>query len=127
MAKQNQVASRTVRALGTAIEAKVLDVIGELPLNSITAVSLRRVVHGAVTSVMQEAGDVSFVDVTGSSAPGPVRGVKVKQVWDALDKLSARGHIPTLQEIRDVAKSKRWNDNTARVQFYRWRSATGRK
>ena len=127
-----QLNQKSTRTLERNIEARVMQDIGDTPLNRITAVSLRRIVHGAVhAGVVESMPNVSFVDVDAPSAAraagAPVRGAKVKAVWDALDHMAKRGHEPTLQEIRNFAKAKKMNDNTARVQFYRWRAnrATG--
>lgn len=54
----------------------------------------------------------------------PVEGGRCAKVWDALDKaVKDKGEAPTLQEVQKLAKRKRWNANTARVQYYRWKSA----
>lgn len=55
----------------------------------------------------------------------PSSGGKCAQVWDTLDKqTAAAGETPSLKDVQKLAKRKRWNPNTARIQYYRWRSAS---
>jgi hypothetical protein len=53
----------------------------------------------------------------------PASGGRCAQVWDELDKAVAKGKTPTLQDVTKLAERKKWNGNTARIQFYRWKHA----
>jgi hypothetical protein len=43
-------------------------------------------------------------------------------VWDKLDQMVAHGDRPTLDKVRKLAKRHKWNENNARIEFYRWRA-----
>lgn len=121
-----------IKTLESNIEARVLGVVGDLPLNSITSANLQRVVHKAVhegvSEVLAKSGVPILDEVTaqGRQASEPAqegpRGEKVRAVWDELDR-QAKRDVPTLAGIREAGKRKGWNANTTRVQFYRWRAA----
>lgn len=49
-------------------------------------------------------------------APG-----KCAAIWAELDRLRAAGKNPELDDVRKLGVRKRWNENTTRIQFYRWR------
>ncbi len=53
----------------------------------------------------------------------PASGGRCAKVWDELDKFAAKGKTPTLKDVTKLAERKSINSNTARIQFYRWRSA----
>lgn len=124
-----------VRMLESTIEMRVVGDLRRLTVNELTDAKLTEVVHNAVhdgimTAVMgttpsevRTPAPESMQVARTAPAGGPViRGEKVRAIWDALDGM---GKGATLEAIRKVAKAKRWNDNTARVQFYRWRAARG--
>lgn len=54
---------------------------------------------------------------------GPISEGKCKAIWTELDKLVAAGKEPDINAVRKLAARKHWNDNTSRIQFYRWKQA----
>ena len=89
---------------------------------------LAEIVHGAVRDAIVTASKnvtlLSPASKKTKSISRPVSGGRCAKVWDELDKLVSNGKTPTLQDIQKLAKRKHFNGNTARIQFYRWRSAT---
>lgn len=88
---------------------------------------LSRIVHSAIRKGIVSAAKVAPA-ANESVEPAVVQsrpagsGLCAK-VWDTLDKTAKdTGKTPTLQEVQKLAKRKRWNANTARVQYYRWRA-----
>ncbi len=78
---------------------------------------LARIVHSAVRKAILSAAGTN-------DTKRPVSGGRCARVWDVLDKeRQDTGAIPTLEHVRQLAKREHWNDNTARIQYYRWRSA----
>jgi hypothetical protein len=121
MATVNQVvASKDAFAvLQQTIEAQVME---QLP----------RIVHSAIRKGVVAAGKAPAAaqeqeasDTTPKSNARPAEGGRCAKVWEALDSITKdkSGTVPTLQEVQKLARRKRWNANTARVQYYRWRSA----
>jgi len=55
----------------------------------------------------------------------PKRHGKCATVWNTLDKLSAKSKVPTLQEMREIARKNNWNENNTRIEYYRWRNYHG--
>lgn len=51
------------------------------------------------------------------------QGEKCAAIWNALDRMVAKGKEPSLEDIRKVGERKGWNEHTTRIQFYRWRHA----
>lgn len=95
-----------VDVLERTIHARVLRELEE-PL----AVILHSAVRDAVTTAAHA-----------DSRRRPVPGGRCREVWDALDAVQhITGELPSLQDARDLAKRKNWNENTARIQYYRWR------
>jgi len=83
---------------------------------------LAEIVHGAIRNAINVASQ--SVPSEPKAVTRPAAGGRCAQVWETLDKTtSEKGEAPTLQEVQKLAKRKRWNANTARVQYYRWRSA----
>lgn len=119
MASLNQAtASKDVLAvLQRTIEANVLEQLQE-PLTRIVHRAIRRGVIVASQTPVEAGSEPAATNGR------PVAGGLCAKVWDTLDKAAENGGaIPSLQEIQKLAKRKRWNSNTARVQYYRWRSA----
>lgn len=93
--------------------------------------SLPRIVHSAIRKGVVAAAkapsstqDAEPGEASPKSTARPAEGGRCAKVWEALDKTAKeRGEVPTLQEVQKLARRKRWNANTARVQYYRWRSA----
>lgn len=55
----------------------------------------------------------------------PTPGGRCAAVWDTLDKMSEKGALPSLSDVRKVAKRRRWNANNARIEYYQWRKFNG--
>lgn len=124
---QTAVSKDAFAVLQRTIESNVLEELRE---------PLARIVHGAIQKGVVAASQTPPVAVdptqpakeaaqpTAQPAARPVEGGLCAKVWDALDKatVDAKGTLPTLQDVQKLAKRKRWNANTARVQYYRWRS-----
>lgn len=49
----------------------------------------------------------------------PIKG-KCADVWNALDNMLPNG-VPTIGNVRDLAKANGWNINNATIEFYAWR------
>lgn len=113
------VASRDAyQILQKTIEANVLEEL-QGPLSRIVHSAIRK----GVVAASQTPPAANEADEE-TSVTRPVAGGLCAKVWDMLDKAVAdKGEVPTLQEVQKLAKRRRWNANTARVQYYRWRSA----
>lgn len=53
----------------------------------------------------------------------PIKG-KCADVWNALDNMLPN-NVPTIGNVRDLAKSNGWNVNNATIEFYAWRKFHG--
>ena len=53
----------------------------------------------------------------------PIKG-KCADVWNALDNMLPNG-VPTIGNVRDLAKANGWNINNATIEFYAWRKFNG--
>lgn len=53
----------------------------------------------------------------------PIKG-KCADVWNALDNMLPDG-VPTIGNVRDIAKANSWNINNATIEFYAWRKFNG--
>lgn len=106
--------------LQQTIESNVLEQL-QGPLSRIVHSAIRKGVIAASQTPAEAPSEptvVAEVQVT-----RPADGGLCAKVWDTLDKMLAdKKAIPSLQEVQKLAKRKRWNANTARVQYYRWRS-----
>lgn len=89
-----------------------------------------------------EADKATVVEVTTQPAPTPTAPVKSKtrsetrngvrrpikgkcaDVWNALDNMLPN-NVPTIGNVRDLAKSNGWNVNNATIEFYAWRKFHG--
>jgi hypothetical protein len=93
-----------VDVLEQTIHARVLKELDE-PLHNI--------IHSAVRDAV----------TTASNVPGkPVAGGRCREVWDTLDALTnITGEVPSLKATKELARRRNWNENTARIQYYRWR------
>lgn len=108
------------QVLQKTIEANVLEEL-QGPLARIVHSAIRK---GVVAASQTPAANEASEPASDASATRPVAGGLCAKVWDMLDKAVAeKGEVPTLQEVQKLAKRRRWNANTARVQYYRWRSA----
>lgn len=87
-----------------------------------------------------EADKATIVEVTTQPAPTapaksktrsetrngvrrPIKG-KCADVWNALDNMLPNG-VPTIGNVRDLAKANGWNINNATIEFYAWRKFHG--
>lgn len=65
-----------------------------------------------------------------ADTPSRASGGVCQQVWEELDTIVEKtNHTPSITEVRKLASKKKWNQNNARVEYYRWRKAnniTGR-
>jgi hypothetical protein len=85
---------------------------------------LEDIVDGAIREAVGAVDKTDTSDTEPNEVTRPTAGGMCAKVWDMLDKTaSEKGAIPTLQEVQKLAKRRRLNSNTARVQYYRWRSA----
>lgn len=53
----------------------------------------------------------------------PIKG-KCADVWNALDNMLPN-NVPTIGNVRDLAKANSWNVNNATIEFYAWRKFHG--
>lgn len=53
----------------------------------------------------------------------PIKG-KCAEVWNALDNMLPDS-VPTIGNVRDLAKANGWNINNATIEFYAWRKFHG--
>lgn len=90
-------------------------------------------------SDLVEADKATVVEVTTHPAPvavksktrsetrngvrRPIKG-KCADVWNALDNMLPNG-VPTIGNVRDLAKANGWNINNATIEFYAWRKFHG--
>ena len=96
-------------------------------------------VNKAATDLV-EADKATVVEVTTQPAPTapakgktrsetrngvrrPIKG-KCADVWNALDNMLPNG-VPTIGNVRDLAKANCWNINNATIEFYAWRKFHG--
>ena len=96
-------------------------------------------VNKAATDLV-EADKATVVEVTTQPAPTapaksktrsetrngvrrPIKG-KCADVWNALDNMLPNG-VPTIGNVRDLAKTNNWNVNNATIEFYAWRKFHG--
>lgn len=99
--------------------------------------------EGAVNKAandLVEADKATVVEVTTQPAPTapaksktrsetrngvrrPIKG-KCADVWNALDNMLPNG-VPTIGNVRDLAKANGWNINNATIEFYAWRKFNG--
>lgn len=99
--------------------------------------------EGAVNKAandLVEADKATVVEVTTQPAPTapaksktrsetrngvrrPIKG-KCADVWNALDNMLPDG-VPTIGNVRDLAKANGWNINNATIEFYAWRKFNG--
>lgn len=80
------------------------------------AIEVPKAVEGALRVVQMETRKVPV-------SVGPINEGKCKAIWNELDKLVAAGKQPDIATVRKLAARKHWNDNTSRIQFYRWKQA----
>ena len=96
--------------------------------------TLRRQLRDAVDQVITTALDVSHgqtkvvnMAVLANQIARPATGGRCAAVWDQLDKVraQAKGGVPSLGDVRKLAKKHHWNENNARIEYYRWRAFNG--
>lgn len=118
-----------VNLLKNTVHAKVLATLES---------ALPRAVDEAVQSAIVEAARVPGAEAPVAAAPTvklsgrtavttrPKEGGVCCAVWDALDKMRTdSGSVPSLEQVRKVAKRRKWNANNARIEYYRWRAHNG--
>lgn len=115
-----------VNLLKNTVHAKVLATLES---------ALPRAVDEAVQSAIVEASKVP--GATAEAEPiklsghttvttRPKEGGLCAAVWETLDKMRTdSGSVPTLEDVRKVAKRRKWNANNARIEYYRWRAFNG--
>lgn len=84
------------------------------------AIEVPKAVEGALRVVQMETRKVP---VKTAPTVGPINEGKCRAIWNELDKLVAAGKEPDIATVRKLAARKHWNDNTSRIQFYRWKQA----
>lgn len=85
-----------------------------------------KLIHDAIEAARAETLPESDSTDKAAVIARPAAGGRCAKIWDALDRMSAdSGSVPSLQQIRKVARQKRWNKSTATIQYYRWRNAHG--
>jgi hypothetical protein len=118
-----------VNLLKNTVQAKVLATL---------EAALPGAVNEAVQSAIVEASRVPG-EAPAPQAPAPMKlsgrtavatrpkeGGVCAAVWEALDKVRAdSGNVPTLDQVRKLAKRRKWNANNARIEYYRWRAHNG--
>ena len=111
--------------LEQTIHAKVLKDLGE-PLAEILHAAVREGIVAASKNASPRVPQMMApkVETKTKAVSRPAAGGRCAKVWSELDKLVGKGKTPTLQDVTKLAQKKGMNGNTARIQFYRWRSAT---
>lgn len=89
--------------------------------------NLKQSVHKAVRLAILRAVRSTPAKVTAAAARNgrPSPGGRCAAVWDVLDVAKEKGEIPSLSEVRKIAKRRRWNANNARIEYYQWRKHHG--
>lgn len=109
------------RSISTAKEVNVkatkdmTKVITEKVLQQLAA-ELPKAVDNALRVIQMETRK-------GPVTVGPISEGKCRAIWTELDKVVASGKEPDIATVRKLAARKHWNDNTSRIQFYRWKHA----
>jgi hypothetical protein len=130
--------ARGTSAAGDAADQELVNVLRSTVHAKVLA-SLTDVVGKAVDEAVQlgivEASRVPGEDpvATAVSLSGhtteitrPKAGGMCAAVWDELDRVRAgSNNVPTLGDVRKMAKRKHWNANNARIEYYRWRAFNG--
>lgn len=108
MASMNQL---NTTALAEAVKKQVFDALE----NTLDIVITKAVREGLKTLLPQAPAANADVHMP--------EGEKCAAIWHELDRLSAAGKPTNLALIRKIGAREGWNENTTRIQFYRWRSA----
>ena len=95
-----------------SIEAEVVRSVTE---------TLPQIIHQAVSAATQ----TSVKRKSQNGITEPVAGGKCHEIWLELDKMNASGKELTLTAIAGLAKTKGWNANNTRIEFYNWRRFNG--
>lgn len=101
-------------ALAQAIKQQVLDSLEN---------TLDIVIPKAVRDALKTGAPVLALQPAANADVHMPEGEKCAAIWHELDRLSAAGKPTNLGLIRKIGARKGWNENTTRIQFYRWRSA----
>lgn len=133
MATQRQQVTRP-SAAGEAADQELVQVL-KSTIHAKVLANLDHIVDEAVNTAIVEAAKIPGEDpvapeikLTGHTTAinRPKSGGMCAAVWDELDKQrSASGAVPTLEQVRKLAKRKKWNANNARIEYYRWRAHNG--
>lgn len=83
--------------------------------------TLHDIVHKGVTSAIAGVAQPTAA----KPLTRPASGGRCAAVWDKLDELKVSGEVPTLKQIKKVARRRRWNENNTRIEYYRWRNFNG--
>lgn len=97
-----------------------------MPTEAVLLQRVERTVAAELTKVLPQIINNSIRRAIRTQDSHPNEGTKCRSVWNELDKMTKEaGHAPTLQEILGVARTKRWNANNTRTEYYHWRRANG--
>lgn len=126
MAKNAKSLFRGVPSVETATDAKLVKVLEETVegevLRNIQR-PLASVVHKAVMAAIRKAASATAQEKVLVQRPSP--GGRCAAVWDELDRIYIEGHVPTLKQVLELGKEKRWNLNNTRIEYYQWRRSKG--
>lgn len=118
-----------VTLLKNTVQAKVLATLeSALPRAVDEAVQMAIVEASKVPQQMQAPAPQAPIVLSGHTTvtTRPKEGGLCAAVWDTLDKMRIEsGNVPTLDEVRKLAKRRKWNANNARIEYYRWRAFNG--
>lgn len=120
MASMNKTSAQD--ALAQAIKQQVMDKL-EQTLDIVIPAAMRNQLLKA-TPTGPAAPTHARLRPTQPAVNAPT-GHKCAAIWQELDKRAAAGKETSLEEIRTIGEKKRWNENTTRIQYYRWRHARG--
>lgn len=85
--------------------------------------SLPEIVHQTVASAIIIASQPK--QSKANRLARPAAGGRCARVWDILDQMKSAGSVPTLKQVKKVARRRRLNENNARIEYYRWRKFNG--
>lgn len=98
------------------VQAKVLE-----SLSSVVSTAVSEAINLAIGETLLPGEQPPLAEVVNR----PKAGGLCAAVWDELDRNKEKGQVLTLDQVRKLAKRKKWNANNARVEYYRWRAANG--
>ena len=96
-------------------------------MNTATSINMKAIEARVINTMRKELHsalqDLANMRAGTRTETGKPLGV-CQQVWIELDKrVSANGKVPSITDVRSMAKKHKWNPNNARVECYRWRRA----